>query len=341
MSAMTTIEPFARFAMKYIQYEKLGNPADVLQIRQAPARPLNSGEARVKVLATPIHPSNLLQIAGQYGVAPSLPAYPGADGIGRVVEVAPDVVDLRVGQRVMLAGGATWREEIVAPVTAFVPLPDAGDVEQMSMLTVNPLTAHLILADFVDLKPGDWLVQSAANSAVGEYVIQLAKQRGLKTVNIVRRENLVAELKALGADVVLTDGPDLAERIATATGGATISLAIDAVGGDTFARLVDSLATSGTIVAYGSLTKQPPLLNSVAIIFNDVRVRGFWLSKWFATATAAAKQAAYGQVIQLVASGALKAKIDSRFGIDDIAAAVRRAAEGGRSGKVLLIPNAE
>ena len=327
--------------MKYIEYEEMGVPAQVLKIKDALTRPLNTGEVRVKVLASPIHPSNLLQIAGQYGVAPALPAIPGAEGIGRVVETAPDVDALKIGQRVMLAGGSTWRQEIVAPVAAFVPLPDVGDVEQMSMLTVNPLTAHLILTGFVDLKPGDWILQSAANSAVGEYVIQLAKQRGLKSVNLVRRESLAPELKALGADIVLVDGPDLGERIAAATGGASIALAIDSVGGETFSRMVESVATGGTIVAYGSLTKQPPLLNSIAIIFNDVRVRGFWLSKWFGTASPAEKQAAYGQVIQLVASGALKAKIDSRFSLDEISKAVTRAAEDGRAGKVLLIPNRE
>ena len=209
------------------------------------------------------------------------------------------------------------------------------------MLTVNPLTAHLILGTFVDLKPGDWVLQSAANSAVGEYIVQLARQRGLKTVNLVRRDDLAPDLKALGAEVVIKDGPDLAKRIALETDNAPISLAIDAVGGETFSRMVECLATGGTIVAYGSLTAQSPVLNSVAIIFNDVRVRGFWLSKWFQTASAQEKQAAYGQVIQLVASGALKARIDSRFSLDEIAAAVTRAAEGGRSGKVLLIPNRE
>ena len=327
--------------MKFVQHDEIGDPAHVLKVKDAPASPLNAGQVRVKVLATPIHPSNLLQIAGHYGVPPTLPAIPGAEGIGLVVGVSPDVTGLQVGQRVMLAGGSTWRQEIVAPAGAIVPLPDAGDVEQMSMLTVNPLTAHLILGTFVDLKPGDWVLQSAANSAVGEYIVQLARQRGLKTVNLVRRDDLAPDLKALGAEVVIKDGPDLAKRIALETDNAPISLAIDAVGGETFSRMVECLATGGTIVAYGSLTAQSPVLNSVAIIFNDVRVRGFWLSKWFQTASAQEKQAAYGQVIQLVASGALKARIDSRFSLDEIAAAVTRAAEGGRSGKVLLIPNRE
>jgi trans-2-enoyl-CoA reductase len=339
---MTTMKHyFLRGNMKYIQYDEIGNPADVLKVKQALARPLNPGEARVKVLATPIHPSNLLQIAGQYGVAAQLPAQPGSEGIGRVIETAADVKQIQPGQRVMLTGGATWREEIIAPADAFIPLPDAGDVEQMSMLTVNPLTAHLILSSFVDLSPGDWIMQSAANSTVGQYIIQLANQLGLKTINIVRRQSLVSELEALGADIVLTDGPDLAERVAKATNDAAVSLAIDAVGGETFSRLVSGLAFGGTIVAYGSLTKQPPALNSMSIIFNDVRVRGFWLSKWFETASAATKQAAMSRVIQLVAEGTLKAKIDSRFSFDEIASAVTRASADGRSGKVLLVANPE
>jgi trans-2-enoyl-CoA reductase len=327
--------------MKYIQYDEIGNPADVLKVMKAPQTALAAGEVRVKVLATPIHPSNLLQISGEYGVAPPLPAHPGAEGVGQVIETAPDVSGLQIGQRVMLVGVSTWREEIVAPVAAFIPLPDAGDAEQMSMLTVNPLTAHLILGSYVELQAGDWVIQSAANSAVGEYLIQIAKQRGLKSVNIIRRESLISELEALGADIVLTDGPDLAARVAEATGNAPIVLAIDAVGGGTFSQLVECLTFGGTIVAYGSLTKQPPLLNSVAIIFNDIRVRGFWLQKWFENANDQDKQGAFGTVIPLVASGALKAKIDSRFAIDDIAAAVTRAAEDGRSGKVLLVPSAE
>ncbi|MEO9468727.1 zinc-dependent alcohol dehydrogenase family protein [Parasphingorhabdus sp.] len=327
--------------MKYIQYDKTGDPADVLMIKNATAQLLSSGEVRVRVLAAPIHPANLLQISGEYGIAPELPANPGGEGVGRVVEVAPDVAHLAIGQRVMLAGGATWREEIVAPAAAFVPLPDVGDVEQMSMLTVNPLTAHLILSNFVDLNAGEWIIQSAANSAVGEYLIQLAKERGLKTVNIVRRESLIPELETLGADVVLTDGPDLAERVAEATSNAPISMAVDAVGGVTFTQMVECLAFGGTIVAYGSLSKKPPVLNSIATIFNDVRVRGFWLQKWFETTSDEDRQAAFGAIIPLIASGALKAKIDSRFAIEDIAAAVTRAAESGRSGKVILIPNQE
>ncbi len=327
--------------MKRVQYEQMGNPAQVLTVIDTPAQPLRAGEVRVKVLATPIHPSNLLQISGEYGVAPTLPAIPGSEGIGCVIETAPDIAQLQVGQRVMLAAGSTWQEEIVAPAAAFVALPDVGDIEQMSMLAVNPLTAHLLLDSFVELKPGDWVVQSAANSAVGEYLIQLAKLRGYKSVNVVRRESLVQELEALGADVVLVDGPDLSERIRAAIQGAHLSLAIDAVGGETFAQLAGALAFGGTVVSYGSLSRQPLVLNAASVIFNGVRVVGFWRQKWFESASVADKQNALGTLIPLIASGQLQVRIDSRFALVDIAAAVTRAAEPGRSGKVILTPSAQ
>lgn len=326
--------------MKFIEFAELGDPAVVLKLNTAPSQPLQAGEVRVKVLATPIHPSNLLQIAGQYGTTPPLPSVPGSEGVGEVTEVAPDVTHLQLGQPVLLAAGSTWRDEMTGPAAGFIPLPPGGDIEQLSMLTVNPLTAHLILKSFANLKSGDWIIQSAANSAVGEFVIQLAAQRGIKTVNVVRRKSLVADLQTLGADVVLIDGPDLVAQVGAALDGAPVALAIDCVGGETFSRLVETLSYGGTIIAYGSLSMQPPALNSVAIIFNDVRVRGFWLSKWFETASAEEKQAAFGQVIQLIASGAIKAKVDSRFALEDIAEAVTRASEPGRNGKVLLMPHA-
>lgn len=330
--------------VKHVGYSELGEPASVLEVISETSRALAQGEVRVTVLAAPINPSDLLQISGNYGVEPVLPARPGSEGVGRVVEVSPDVQALKVGQLVLLASGSTWAEELVAPAAGFLPLPDLGPIgadviEQLAMSTVNPLTALLMLTSFTDVAEGQWIAQSAANSAVGSYVIQLAKQRGIKTVNIVRREGLAEELMAKGADVVLIDGPNLAADIAKATGNAPIVLALDPVGGDTFARLADSLGYSGTLVTFGVLSGKPATLDTRRLIGNDIRLRGFWLSKWFQTATMQEKQAAFGEVIPLIADGTLKADIDSRFTIDEIKQAVSRSSEGGRNGKVLIVPS--
>jgi trans-2-enoyl-CoA reductase len=332
-------------SLKYVEFSQMGNPAEVLEVKYHSSQALKAGEVRVGVLAAPINPSDLLQIAGKYGVDPVLPSNPGSEGVGRVLEVSPEVKHLVVGQMVLLASGSTWREEIVAPAAGFLPLPDLGPVgpeviEQLAMSAVNPLTALLMLNSFTDLKEGQWIVQSAANSAVGGYVIQLAKQRGIKTVNVVRREGLAEDLMVKGADVVLIDGPDLAAQIALATDNAPIALALDPVGGETYTRLADSLGYGGTLVAYGVLSGQPATLNTGKIIFNDISLRGFWLYKWYQTADMKTKQAAFGQVIPLVAQGILKANVDSRFTVDQIKQAVSRAAERGREGKVLIVPNA-
>lgn len=327
--------------MKIIEVSELGVPADVLSLKDVPSQKPGAGEVKVRVLATPIHPANLLQIAGQYGAAPQLPFIPGGEGIGEVVETGEGVSQLQRGQNVLLAGvGGTWRTEIVAPAAAFIPAP-AGDVEQLSMLAVNPLTAHLLLSLFDELREGDWIIQSAANSAVGEMVIQLAALRGIKTVNVVRRESVLQNLTSLGGAVVIMDGPDLAARVAEATGGGTIKLAFDCVGGDTFERLVETLGYGGSIISYGNLSGQQPRLNLGGVVANDVRVRGFWLAKWYETASPDDKQTALGALIPLIASGQIKTKVDSRFPLEEIADAVTRAAESGRDGKVLLTPHSD
>ncbi len=335
----------SRPELKYIEFTELGDPAEVLKVKREKSQPLEAGEVRVKVLASPINPSNLLQISGNYGTTPTLPSTPGSEGVGRVVETSAKVTGLSVGQLVLLSGGGgTWRDEMVAPATSFIPLPDMGTqtpevIEQLSMSAVNPISALLMLTNFVDLKEGDWIVHSAANSAVGGYIIQLAKQRGINTVNVVRREGLADDLMSKGANVVLIDGPDLAVQIAEATGKRPVVLAIDAVGGETFPRLAQSLGNGGTLVSYGVLSGKPASFNPAMAIFNDIRIRGFWLSKWFEKAGTEEKQAAFGQIIPLIASGSLKANIDSRFTVSEIKQAVTRAGQRGRNGKVLIVPN--
>lgn len=324
--------------MKIIEQKELGTPADVLALKELPAQNPGAGEVKVKVLAAPIHPANLLQIAGQYATAPDLPSVPGGEGIGQVVALGDGASHLQVGQHVFLAGvGGTWRDELIAPAAALIPAPP-GDVEQLSMLAVNPLTAHLMLTQFADLNEGDWIIQSAANSAVGEMVIQLAALRGIKTVNVVRRESLLEEMKTLGGTVALVDGPGLVKDVAEATGGAPIRLAFDCVAGQTFERLAETLGYGGSIVSYGNLSGHLPQTNLMNLITKDVRLRGFWLAKWYETASAEDKQAALGTMVPLIASGQIKTKVDSRFSLEDIASAVTRAAASGREGKVLLMP---
>jgi hypothetical protein len=139
-------------------------------------------------------------------------------------------------------------------------VPADADPHQLAMLKVNPATALMMLRNYVDLQPGDWVIQDAANSGVGSNLIRLAGADGVRTVNVVRRAALAAPLEAIGADVVVVDGADLAERVRAVTGGTPPRLAIDAIGGSVVMRLADCLAEGGTVVNYGLLSGEPCML---------------------------------------------------------------------------------
>ena len=325
--------------MKQIIYRTVGAPTSVLEVHTVESPRLKSDEVRISVLATPIHPSNLLKIAGQYGIAPHLPETPGTEGVGEVVEIGSDVQKLSVGQRVFIAGYSTWQQEVVGPEGTFIPLPPHGDTQQLSMLMINPITALRLLDGFVNLNEGDWVIQNAANSTVGTYLIQIAKQRGIRTLNVVRRQSAAARLEELGATHVLVDGPDLKEQVRKVTNGEPIRLGIDAVGGKAFSKMVETLSFRGTLVCYGLMSMEQPMLPSSVMIFNELTIRGFWLAKWFDTVDSNEKYQTFAEVIGLISQGRLHADIAETFSLDEIHEAVAMAAQSGRVGKVLLLPN--
>jgi NADPH:quinone reductase-like Zn-dependent oxidoreductase len=324
------------------QYDHRGPvPQDVIRPVAFEVRALAAGQALVAVLAAPINPSDVLMLTGGYGMLPPLPAVGGSEGVGRVVQLAGEVAGLSVGQMVLLpAGSGTWATHLVADARRLVPLPEGADPQQMAMLTVNPATASLMLSEFVTLASGDWVIQNVANSGVGGYLVQLARQRGLRTVNIVRRESAMAAVTAQGGDVVLVDGDNLRERVEQATGGAKVRLGIDAVGGGATDRLAGCLAEGGTLVNYGLMSGEPCVISAQSFVFNDITLRGFWLAKWFRVASREAQKALYGELTRLVAAGQLKARIHATYPVDRIREAIAAAGAGERDGKILIVAQA-
>lgn len=321
------------------EYQQRGPvPQDVIAAVPFDLPELGAGEARVKVLAAPINPSDVLTLTGEYGMLPPLPAIGGNEGVGRVEAVAADVVGLKPGQMVLLpVGCGTWRSHLQVKAKQLIALPEA-DPLQLAMLTVNPPTAYLMLREFVDLKPGDWVIQNAANSGVGSYLIQLAKIRGLKTVNVVRRESAIDTVKSEGGDVVLVDGRDLHKRVREATGGASIKLGIDAVAGQSTDHLAQCLAEEGVLVNYGRMSGEPCQVTPSSFVFRDVTLRGFWLAKWFQKASQAEQMQVFGELIGLIAQGKLKTRIGATYDVSEIQQAVAAAAAGERDGKILVVP---
>lgn len=322
------------------QYETRGPvPQDVIAAVEFEAPVLEPGQVLIEVLAAPINPSDVLTLTGEYGMLPPLPAIGGNEGVGRIAAAGAEATSLPIGQTVLLPVGiGTWASHVVADAKKLVPLPNQADPLQLSMITVNPPTASLLLSEFVDLAEGDWVIQNAANSGVGSYLIQLARSRGLKTVNVVRRESAIASLDGSGADVVLVDGPDLAKRVAKATDRGNIRLGIDAVAGEATERLAGCVVEGGVVVNYGAMSGQACVVTPRSLVFRDITVRGFWLAKWFRNSTPAQQMSVYGDLTQRIASGELKARIAATFDVSAIRDAVAAAAAGERDGKILVVP---
>lgn len=322
------------------QYQQRGPiPQDVIAPVAFDKPPLSTGQALIQVLAAPINPSDVLTLTGQYGMLPPLPAIGGNEGVGRVVELGPNTPGPAVGQTVLLpVGSGTWATHVVATAAKLMPLPNEADPKQLAMITVNPPTAALLLSDFASLQAGDFVIQNAANSGVGGYVVQLAKLRGFRTVNIVRRESAVEGVQQYGGDVVVVDGDDLEGRVKAATGGAAIRLGIDAIGGKATDRLASCLGDGGVVVNYGGMSGEACLLSPRNLIFRDVTLKGFWLAKWFRNATPAQQKAVFGELAQHITTGKLQARIHATFPVSRIKEAVAAAAAGERDGKVLVVP---
>ena len=326
--------------MKKAQYTARGPvPQASIECVDFPDPVLAEGQVLVQVLAAPINPSDVLTLTGEYGTLPPLPAIGGNEGVGKVVAHGPGVSAPAIGQTVLLPRGAgSWSTHVVGEARRLIPLPNEADPQPLAMMVVNPPTASLMLSEFVDLKPGEWVIQNAANSGVGGYLVQLAKLRGLKTVNVVRRESAVAAVRSAGGDVVLVDGPGLEQRVAEATGQAAIRLAIDAVGGQATNRLAGCVAEGGTLVNYGMMSGEDCVVSPRSFIFRDVALRGFWLALWFRKATPPQQMAMFGEIGKLIATGQLKARIQATYDLPQIKQAVAAAAAGERDGKILIVP---
>jgi trans-2-enoyl-CoA reductase len=318
-------------------YPAHGNPAEVLRVETRPWPRPEGGEVVVRMKAAPINPADLNQIEGKYPVKATLPATPGFEGAGVVAELGEKVSTLTIGQLVILPHNlGTWREAVAVEAGELVVVPPGIDPVQAAMLKINPLTAWLLLHRYVKLEHDEWVIQNAANSAAGRAVIQIARELGYKTVNVVRREELIDELKAEGGDVVLVDGEKLRDQVREQTGGAKIKLGLNAVGGDSALRLANCLAPSATMVTFGAMSLQPVKIPTGLFIFKDLRFRGIWINKWYDNATLAERIATFGPIFDMAKRGLLKTKVESTHALSDYKSAVTRAAEGKRDGKIVF-----
>jgi mitochondrial enoyl-[acyl-carrier protein] reductase / trans-2-enoyl-CoA reductase len=323
--------------IKAVVYQTHGNPAEVLQIETKPWPKPAPDEVVVAMRAAPVNPADLNAIEGKYPARREVPAVPGFEGAGIVVEVGPSVKSLSPGALVILPHNiGTWREALAVKASELVAVPPEIDPIHAGMLKINPMTAWRLLHDYVDLTRGDWVIQNAANSAAGRAVIQIARELGFKTVNVVRRAELIDELRSEGGDVVLVDGEKLREEVKAATSAAPIRLGLNAVGGDSALRLANCLAFGGRLISFGAMSLQPLKIPTGLLIFKDLRFRGIWINKWYDDATMAERISAFNSLFDMAKRGLLKTKIEKTYRIDEAKAAVAHAAQGKRSGKIVF-----
>jgi NADPH:quinone reductase-like Zn-dependent oxidoreductase len=325
--------------MKAVVLESWGDPEKVLQVRDVPAPAPQRGQVRVRMLAAPINPSDLLMVRGEYGRQPRLPATPGFEGVG-VVEEGSGLLAWRVkGKRVAVLNGASgnWAEQVVIPARQAVPVPDDLSDEQAASFFVNPASALVMTRQILKVPAGEWLLQTAAGSALGRMVIRLGKMHGFRTLNVVRRREQAEELKRLGADeVIATDEAELVERVRALTGGEGARYAIDAVGGATGSDVVRALGRGGRLLVYGTLAAEPMTIDPRTLMDGQKRVEGFWLSEWVRSRGALGMLRLFRQLTRLLREGVLTSEVGATFPLEEVHAAVRLAATPGRKGKVLL-----
>jgi NADPH:quinone reductase-like Zn-dependent oxidoreductase len=318
--------------MQAIQLTEYGKPEEGLRLVELaePGDP-NSGQILIRVEYAPINDSDLLVASGLYAVRPKLPSVVGNEGAGKVLAVGAGVQNVKVGDRVVIPRGVfSWAEKVLAPAEEAIVLPPEIDPQQAAMLSINPPAAALLLEEFVSLKPGDWIVQNAANSGVGRAAIVFAKQKGLRTINIVRRSELVHELKEIGADVVLLDGPNAAAEANGATGGALVRLALDGVSGDATGTLLDIVGWDAKIVCYAAPTREAIKVNPFGLVAKHASIHPFFMyyPEYLPSIPEKIRTAA-----ALVAGHQLRAPISAVYPARHFEQALARALAGG---KVLL-----
>jgi mitochondrial enoyl-[acyl-carrier protein] reductase / trans-2-enoyl-CoA reductase len=335
--------------MKVLQHARFGPPEEVLELLDLPDEEPGPGQVCVAIEAAPIHAGDWKNMAGEKlmfrnveegsdNLRVTLPQVPGIEGVGRVVAVGPDTRGVREGDRVLLPWQCgSWRTHICVDAEATMPAPE-GDAVQLSLM-VNAFTADFALRDLAALKPGDWFVQNGANSNVGRILIALARARGIRTVNVVRRAELVDELRGLGGDVVVVDGPDLARQVRAQVGDAHLGIALDGIAGEATGRLAECLSDGGTIANLGTMTGDDCRMPTWILLYKRVSLIGYYAGFNISARSREEQRAIIGELADGIADGQLATRIAATYRLEQYKEAVAHASRSGadREGKVVFV----
>jgi NADPH:quinone reductase-like Zn-dependent oxidoreductase len=324
---------------RHLTFRNFGAPSETLELEDFETAALKQDEVLLEIEASPINPADLNYIEGTYGIKPELPSTAGIECCATVLEsLSPN---FQAGDKVIpISKIGGWADHAVTHDRNLIRLPANIDPVQAAMLKVNPATAMLLLTHFENLKPGDWVTLNASNSGVGQCVASLAKEFGIQTVCFLRNLTLEPELKALGATHVFEDSSDGFDQAKQRLGKNRAKLAFNAVGGDSALRLMKLLGKSGTHITYGAMARKPLTIPNGPLIFNDLRIRGLWVTQWMESCEQGELQETYTKLAEMTVSGALHQKVDSLFELSNFHKALQRIEAEERSGKVIFTKKA-
>jgi NADPH:quinone reductase-like Zn-dependent oxidoreductase len=333
--------------MRAVVADTMGEPSEVLRVQARPMPEPGPGQVRIRVTMAPVEASDLHTIRGRYGFVPQFPTVPGIESVGVIDEIGSGADGLTIGQRVVtIAVTGTWQEYVVADADRVLPVPAGMSDSTAAQLLSNPLTAVILTGEKLDVRSGEWLLQTAAGSTVGQMVIQLGAYVGFKTLNVVRRRSAVEEILAMGGTAVIcTEDEDLREQVAEIAGADGVSKAIDCVSGQVGADVSRALAPGGELVIYGALSTHrqtdPAKLTipifARSLIYETKTVRGFWLFRWFAETPRGRMAETIARTVALADSGALRVPEGQPIRCEEFGEAVSLAEAPEHGGKPLLI----
>ncbi|XP_063943112.1 enoyl-[acyl-carrier-protein] reductase, mitochondrial isoform X2 [Daucus carota subsp. sativus] len=290
-----------------IVYHQEGPPDSVTKMVELPPVEIKQNDVCVKMLAAPINPSDINRIQGVYPVKPQMPAVGGFEGVGEVHSIGSAVKGLSPGDLVIPCPPSfgTWQTYVVKEQSVWHKVDNRTPVGYAATVFVNPLTALKMLEDFVDLKQGDAIVQNGATSMVGQCIMQLARIRGIRSINIIRdragSDAAREKLKSLGADEVYTES-----QLEVKNGHIPEpALGLNCVGGNAASLVIKFLRRGGTMVTYGGMSKKPITVSTSSFIFKELSLRGFYLQNFMTSSRAEECKSSIDYLLGLMREGKL------------------------------------
>lgn len=330
--------------MRAVQLRDYEGKPESISIAEIPVPRPGPGQVLVKVFASPINPSDLMFVQGLYGFKKPLPAIPGFEGSGTVVEAGPGMMARFLkGKRVTCAvtdpktSSGMWAEYVVTSAKLCVPLQKNVELEQAAAMLVNPFTAWALM-DIARRGGHRAVVQTAAASALGRMIVRLGQRFSLPVINVVRRAEQVQLLRGMGAEhIVNSSDPDFEQNLRELCHKLGAGIGFDAVAGEMSAIVLRAQPPGARLLVYGGLSLAEAQADPGSLIFEQKHMEGFWLTSWLMSKSMLGQFRLARQVQSLLNSD-LKTDFRAKVPLNDVAPALQQYGSNMTAGKILIVP---